>query len=434
MYDITDFAKSHPGGSQLLALAVGRDATILFESHHVRPEIVAKTLKTLPKVDTDVNLCPDESFPKPLDSPIYKRIQQRVRDEIMAPLEKTKGRVPSGRGGCQLDAAAVLAFFVASLAWYVHSPSILSGCVLGIAGYWSGTGLQHTANHGGLCLSSWWNQAWGWFGSDVVIGKASLEWRYHHMVSHHSYCNDHERDQDVYTSFPLIRLDENQQWSWFHKYQQLYTPFVWPLLYAASQVGDFVNIFVNKASPGVEYIGITASEVWLYAVGKILHFGITLALPAYLHGIEKVWAPFLAYGCAGSFVLCWFFIVSHNLDGLRPNQLSKETKADWGRWQIETSASWGNAFWSFLSGGLNYQIEHHMFPGTAHNLYPAMAPIIKEECAKEGIPYNGFEGYFGLLPITAKMFGFLGKMAVNPAKAKCDCAASTGARQYFSLT
>jgi fatty acid desaturase (delta-4 desaturase) len=110
--------------------------------------------------------------------------------------------------------------------------------------------------------------------------------------------------------------------------------------------------------------------------------------------------------------------VSHNLDGLRPSQLSAKTKGDWGRWQIETSATWGNAFWSFLSGGLNYQIEHHMFPGTAHNLYPKMAPIIKEECAKEGIPYNGFDGYFGLLPITARMFAFLGKMAVNPAKTK----------------
>ena len=92
VYDITDFAKSHPGGTQLLALAVGRDATILFESHHVRPELVAKTLKSLPKVDTDVNLCPDESFPKPLDSPIYRRIQQRVRDEIMAPLEHKNER------------------------------------------------------------------------------------------------------------------------------------------------------------------------------------------------------------------------------------------------------------------------------------------------------------------------------------------------------
>ena len=420
MYDITDFAKSHPGGAQLLALAVGRDATILFESHHVRPEIVAKTLKTLPKVDTDVNLCPDESFPKPLDSPIYRRIQQRVRDEIMAPLEKTRGRVPSGRGGCQLDAAVVLACFAASLAWYVSDPTIASGCALGLAGYWSGTGLQHTANHGGLCLSSWWNQAWGWFGSDVVIGKSSLEWRYHHMVSHHSYCNDHERDQDVYTSFPLIRLDESQPWSWFHRFQQVYTPFVWPLLYVASQTGDFVNVMVNKASPGVEYIGITTSEVALYVVGKVLHVFLTFGLPAYLHGVSKTLLPFVAYGAFGSFVLCWFFIVSHNLDGLRPSQLSAKTKGDWGRWQIETSATWGNAFWSFLSGGLNYQIEHHMFPGTAHNLYPAMAPIIKEECAKEGIPYNGFDGYFGLLPITARMFSFLGKMSVDPGKAKAN--------------
>jgi hypothetical protein len=53
----------------------------------------------------------------------------------------------------------------------------------------------------------------------------------------------------------------------------------------------------------------------------------------------------------------------YSLDGLRPNQLSKESRKDWGKWQIETSATWGNAFWGFLSGGLNYQIEHHMFPG-----------------------------------------------------------------------
>jgi fatty acid desaturase (delta-4 desaturase) len=113
--------------------------------------------------------------------------------------------------------AAVIAFFFASLAWYVHSPSILTGCVLGFAGYWSGTGLQHTANHGGLCQNAKWNQVWGWFGCDVLLGKSSLEWRYHHMVSHHSYCNDHEMDQDVYTSFPIMRLDDSQEWSWFHK-------------------------------------------------------------------------------------------------------------------------------------------------------------------------------------------------------------------------
>ena len=75
-------------------------------------------------------------------------------------------------------------------------------------------------------------------------------------------------------------------------------------------------------------------------------------------------------------------------------------------------------FWSFLSGGLNYQIEHHLFPGVAHNLYPLMQPIIKQECVNEGIQYNGFDGYFGIVPITFKMFCFLKKMSLNPSKTK----------------
>ena len=363
-------------------------------------------------------LFPDEEFPAPLNSPVYRKIQQRVRDEILAPLERTKGRAATGRGGCLLDMAAVVAFFFTSLSLYIACPSIMTGIILGLAGYWSGTGLQHTANHGGLCRSSYWNQFWGWFGSDVVIGKSSLEWRYHHTVSHHSYCNDINRDQDVYTSFPLIRLDETQPWSWYHTFQPIYTPFIWPLLYLAAQIGDFVNIFIYKASPGVEYTGITPIEVALYVFGKIFHVGITLAIPVYLHGWAKIWAPFVVYSCFGSFVLCWFFIVSHNLDGLRPHQFSHTTRNDWGRWQIETSASWGNVFWSFLSGGLNYQIEHHLFPGVAHNLYPLMQPIIKQECVNEGIQYNGFDGYFGIVPITFKMFCFLKKMSLNPRKTK----------------
>ena len=166
---------------------------------------------------------------------------------------------------------------------------------------------------------------------------------------------------------------------------------------------------VHKASPGVEYIGITSSEVFLYLLGKVLHRPHP-ALPAYVHGgFGKVWAPFLAYGASGSFVLCWFFIVSHNLDGLRPSQLSKETKADWGRWQIETSATWGNAFWSFLSGGLNYQIEHHMFPGTAHNLYPAMAPIIKEEALRRASRTTGSTGTSGSSPSRRRCSGSSGR-------------------------
>jgi acyl-lipid (7-3)-desaturase (Delta-4 desaturase) len=411
VYDVTDFEQKHPGGAQLLSLCVGRDATILIESHHLRPEIVQKYLKTLPRVEgQNEAFGPEEAFPKPLDSALYRKIQARVREEIVEPLKASHGRTPSGRGGCVFDAAVVVAFFIGALARFWYKPDALSGCVLGLAGYWSGTGLQHTANHGGLTKSGFWNQFWGWLGNDVFIGKSSIEWRYHHMVSHHSYCNDAELDQDVYTALPLLRLDPSQELKWFHRYQAFYAPLMWPFLWLAAQTGDFQNIVVDKASPGVSYIGLKQSELALYWIGKALHFGLLLGVPAYLHGFSTAIGPFLMYGAFGSFVLCWFFIVSHNLDALTPANLSAKTKQDWGAWQIETSASWGNAFWSFFSGGLNLQIEHHLFPGCAHNLYPKMVPIIKDECAKAGVTYTAFEGYTGLLPITMTMFKYLHNM------------------------
>ena len=120
-----------------------------------------------------------------------------------------------GRGGGRVDVCR-------GDGAYWRAPSALTGCALGLAGYWSGTGLQHTANHGGLAKSGFWNQFWGWLGNDVAIGKSSVEWRYHHMVSHHSYCNDADLDQDVYTALPLLRLDPSQELKWFHRYQAFY--------------------------------------------------------------------------------------------------------------------------------------------------------------------------------------------------------------------
>ena len=69
VYDVTEFQHRHPGGAQLLSLCVGRDATILIESHHLRPEVVRKYMKTLPVVEGAAGAFgKEETFPKPLDS------------------------------------------------------------------------------------------------------------------------------------------------------------------------------------------------------------------------------------------------------------------------------------------------------------------------------------------------------------------------------
>ena len=228
------------------------------------------------------------------------------------------------------------------------------------------------------------------------------------MVSHHSYCNDADLDQDVYTALPLLRLDPSQELKWFHRYQAFYAPLMWPMLWLAAQFGDAQNILVDKASPGVEYKGLMKLEVALYVLGKFLHFSLLLGVPAYLHGFANAIVPFIAYGAFGSFVLCWFFIVSHNLEALTPINLSKSTKNDWGAWQVETSASWGNGFWSFFSGGLNLQIEHHLFPQISHIHLRKLAPIVKQTAEEFGIPYRASTTYWQALGLHTQMLRSLG--------------------------
>ncbi len=68
---------------------------------------------------------------------------------------------------------------------------------------------------------------------------------------------------------------------------------------------------------------------------------------------------------------------------------------DWAEMQIRTSANWslGSLFWLLMSGGLNYQIEHHLFPGVAHVHYPEISVIVRDECARRGIPYTAYPSF-----------------------------------------
>ena len=123
------------------------------------------------------------------------------------------------------------------------------------------------------------------------------------------------------------------------------------------------------------HLGVTNTEVLLYVLGQdisFLHF--IFALPAYCHGVSRVLVPFLAYGLVGSFVLCWFFIVSHNLDGLQTESVIKrfrvKTGGD-GRSRLRPLGETASGHSSLV--GFNYQIEHHLFPGTAHIPVPRYA-------------------------------------------------------------
>ena len=86
--------------------------------------------------------------------------------------------------------------------------------------------------------------------------------------------------------------------------------------------------------------------------------------------------------------LSFFFSLSHNFNGTV--MFDKTEANNFAKQQIESSSNVGGEFLCHLNGGLNYQIEHHLFPRIAHTYYPYIAPIVKEWCEKNNIKYTHY--------------------------------------------
>jgi fatty acid desaturase (delta-4 desaturase) len=389
-YDITDF--KHPGGAHMIDLCVGRDATVMFESAHVRLDIATKSLSFLPTYSieeiekTGYDLGPKETWPTPTKSELYETIRKRVAAEVIKPHKSGKA---TSRGVPAWHYMSVIITWLSTATWFVYQPCTPSAMALGLALCWIGTGVQHTANHGGLSFNPTLNYLLGLL-DDVASGGSSIVWRYHHQVSHHAYCGDMKLDQDAYSSFPIMRLDSSQEWHPMHRFQAFYAPLAFGMLWFAEQWAD-IECLLGRRAFLVSFKGTQPVEIVLGLFLKLLHYTWILFLPFYIHGFQAMIVPWATLFLFGGFMLSMMFIVSHNTDHNKPEGgMCPDSSGDWGRQQILTSTSWGGRIGSFFTGGLNLQIEHHLFPCMAHHYYADAQVIVKEECKKAGIRYCAY--------------------------------------------
>lgn len=392
-YDLGPFLEKHPGGNWLINLALKRDCTGLFESYHLRPEIAGAPFKRLPELE-GFPIAAIPRAPYPNDSELYNAIRTRVRAELFDGAKNGEHRK-----GSEYAAVAVLGFAVAAYAVYCAVPGMLSGALLGCAGAWIGLTVQHCGNHGAMSTKPWVNNMMGW-GMDL-IGGSSLMWRYHHQVSHHLHCNDTDMDEDVYSSFPLMRFDARLPKYWFHNFQHLYMWAAFPLMQAAFEVGD-VKAFFAKRTAGASLHGADKNEMASVIVGKVVHWSLLLAPLAWGVSAATVVAASLAYAASQGVILASLFAVSHNLGTTKDQEWleTDELRNDWAVQQIVTSANWGATIGCFFTGGLNLQIEHHLFPAISFMHYPGISKIAKEEAQKRGVPYVEYKW----LPVILRDF------------------------------
>jgi len=287
--------------------------------------------------------------------------------------------------------------------------TIIACPILGILLAIDGLAIQHDANHGAFSKHKYLNIA-ACFVNDL-IGGSSLVWRHQHVVAHHAYPNNEKLDGDTYSNYPLLRLNPNLPILWYSRFQCYYAPLLYSFLGMAYFFGDFQSIAQGKYLH-VDFQPVQTKELAIFYIGKLIHFTLFMLLPVHLHGPGGL-LLYLSMQLVGGNFLASVFAVSHNLPNLEYNM---DENTDWAEIQIKTAANWGvdSIFWWLVSGGLNYQIEHHLFPGVCHEYYPAISKIVSQVCKERKLPYNAYPTFSAIYADHLKALAILG--ASDPFK------------------
>lgn len=264
--------------------------------------------------------------------------------------------------------------------------SLLLGFVLACIGF----NVMHDANHGSYSSRKWVNNVLGL--TINALGGNSFIWKQKHNIIHHTYTNIDGIDDDIAKS-PFIRMCSTQPWVPAHRLQHIYITF----LYAFSSMiwilfQDFEKYFKKKIV-NTSLSKMSKNDHLIFWISKILYVVFYIVIPMVVLGWQAGLLCFVSMHISLGITLSIVFQLAHVVEetefesaGVDPKSIDNE----WAIHQIKTTSNFssGNKLLSWHVGGLNYQIEHHLFPRISHVHYPALSKIVRSECATFQLPYN----------------------------------------------
>lgn len=282
----------------------------------------------------------------------------------------------------------VLVFFTPANNWISIGLAGLLGFVLAGIGF----NVMHDACHGSFSSRKWVNDLLGY--SMNALGSADFIWKLKHNVIHHTYTNVDGIDDDI-AKEPLIRHCETQQRKGFHRFQHIY---VLPLYTITTLYWIFFTDYMKYFSRKVHNTpmrSITTADHIVFWISKLLYYLVYLAIPIYMLGWAKVLVGFLVMHAVTGFTIAIVFQLAHVVENVQFEEAigkSKKIEQEWAVFQVNTTADFAtdNKAITWFLGGLNFQVEHHLFPRISHVHYPAIQKIVIEKCNKFNIRYHHF--------------------------------------------
>ena len=295
-------------------------------------------------------------------------------------------------------------FWVQSIMW------ILMG--IGMSGI--GLSIMHDANHGSYARNATLNALM--CRSMNFIGGSSINWQLQHNTLHHTYTNIDDHDEDIAPP-GFMRFSPNAELKKIHKYQYMYAWFFYGLMtimWATTKDFKQLNRYhkmgllaIKKTTYGV--------ELFKLILNKLFYLGYSIALPMVL--INTQWYMVLAgwlimhYVCG--MILALIFQPAHVIDTTEfpVPDANGNMQDDWATHQLKTTLDFAqkSRFFSWFVGGINFQVEHHLFPNICHIHYKNLAPLIKQTAEEFNLPYHTKKTFGGAIAGHAKLLYALGR-------------------------
>jgi linoleoyl-CoA desaturase len=323
------------------------------------------------------------------DNAFQLELRRRVEEHF-----RTSGRRQRDCWPMYMKTATLLTGFAGSYLLLVFmAQTWWQGCVLaillGLVAAGIGFNVQHDGGHQAYSNRAWVNSLMA--RTLELIGGSSYVWRWKHVVFHHTYVNITGLDTDIDLGI-LARLTPHRKRLAFHRWQHLY---LWPLygLLAIKWqlLDDFRKLICGRIS-NQPFPRPKGRELVVLVAGKAIFFTLAFGIPLVFHSAGVV---ALYYGIAGlvtGMVLSVVFQVAHCVEEVQfpvPGATSGRIDHAWAIHQAETTVDFSrrSRVVTWLVGGLNFQIEHHLFPRVSHVNYPAISTLVEETCRDFGIRY-----------------------------------------------
>lgn len=290
----------------------------------------------------------------------------------------------------------IAAYLLPFLALVIFQPpfgiSLIIWTVMGLSCAGIGMSVMHDANHGAYSANSKVNK---WLGHTLnILGGSVFNWKMQHNILHHTYTNVISHDYDIQDKAALLRFSPHTPVKKIHRMQSLYALLFYGILTLYwALLKDFMQ-FAKYKKEGLNSNTRAQNNKLLVkmVIDKILYFFVFLFVPIYAGlPVGEVIYGFLFMHFLAGVILTVVFQLAHTVEGTT-HPVANESgtiENNWAVHQMNTTVNFArhNKLISWYVGGLNFQVEHHLFPNICHVHYPKITGIVKSTAEEFGVPY-----------------------------------------------